>query len=199
MEIGGPLGMFADPATGGNATSFPLPPPSACIGMIESICRFPGVDVEIQAVALCGNITFQSFGYNKSVGPNRKPGLKNSWQVSSTLLKNPVFQIIAILKNNQSKAVKHNNNAHAMQDRFLRRLRKGQSFRTPTLGHREFIAEYVGEPKTPVNTSLNFEITAFPFGNLLFGANFRKLVVKNGVAIYDEKYQASLDNGLLSL
>jgi len=204
MEISGPLGMFPDPATGGNSTSLPIPPPSACVGIIESICRFPGVDVQIQAVAVCSpKIVFQSLDYNNSSGNERKLELikkQSSWQVSATILKNPTFQIIATLRNNHKTGVKPNNNAHAMQDRFLRRLKKGQSFRTPTLGHREFIAEYCGKPRTSINTKLNLEIAAFPFGNAFSGFAFRKQELKNGIAIFEKHYQPSIDeHGCLTL
>jgi len=199
MEISGQFGMFPDPSTGGNSASYPIPPPSACIGMIESVCRFPCVDVEIKAVGICSEeIAFQSFDYNNSSAGGRKTTLIESqspWQLSTTILRNPIFQIIAILRNSPNGNSKLNNNAHAMQDRFMRRLKKGQNFRTPTLGQRELIAEYCGVPRTPINTSLNLEIVSFPIGNVFSpsGVIFRRQSLEKGIAVYEKGYKPSFN------
>ena len=52
------------------------------------------------------------------------------------------------------------NYAHALQDRFMRRLRHGRSHYTPTLGWKEFVPDYFGPLRegTQRDTSVDMEL-----------------------------------------
>lgn len=190
------FGSFPDPSSGGNPTSLPFPPESACEGIIKSIAYFKQVQIDIIAIGICNSISFERYDFNNYKTSSKKSSLcvkgeEGTWQVKSTILSNPIFQIFASFTNYYES----NNNAHAMQDRFNRRLKQQRSFRTVTLGAREFMANYVGLPRTPINTDIDLEIKCFPRGNIFDDTplKFSSIQVKNGVVVFDDKYKNGKD------
>lgn len=146
LEVSGDFGMFAEPGTGSEAVSHPLPPASACQGMIQSIAFSKRVDFEIIAVATCSKPQFTSYKYN-SVNALKK-GRLEPLQVFESVLYRPSFQIIALLRGNQFIAGA--NYAHHTQEVYFRRLRFGQSYHPVSIGRKEFMASYYGVPTKTV-------------------------------------------------
>lgn len=146
MEISGNFGMFADPLSGSEAVSYALPPESACRGMLTSITLNKKVDVDVVAVATCTKPEYTNYKFNSVAA------VKNSTvvplQVTESVLFRPCFQIIAFLRPNQF--VQGKNHPHFNQEIFFRRLRYGQSYGTPCLGRKEFVASYYGVPRSQV-------------------------------------------------
>ena len=156
MEVRGKLGMFARPDTGSEPSSYSVPPPSACQGMIESICRIRGTKVNVVAIGVCSPPTCLNYSFT-SMSPIRKPStikIDAPCIIRSTVLENPAYQILAIIENDsrvpQPEKYKNINAAHSFQEQFFRRLIRGQKFETTSLGCRNFHASYVGLPVTPI-------------------------------------------------
>jgi CRISPR-associated protein Cas5d len=63
-------------------------------------------------------------------------------QLIATVLANVCFRIYADVRSSGTR--KANNPAHHLHDLFVRRLKRGQCFRTPAMGWREFTCDYWG-------------------------------------------------------
>ena len=157
FEIAGDFGMFADPCTGSESASYPLPPPSACIGMIESCCRIKGVKLEIVAIGVCAKPQYTHYTYNSRSPFRLKDQIEkdNALQLHESVLLRPRFQILALALNTNSKPspakYQNVNCAHSFQNQFFRRLKRGQSYHPVSLGRKEFMATYLGKPITKIN------------------------------------------------
>lgn len=212
FEVAGPLGMFADPASGGDAHSYPVPPPSACTGMLASVDYCHGVIVEIAAVGVCCNPRWTPYSFT-TMSSYRKPEQISKgapYLGRENVLVEPTFQILACLSNApnwQSKPVGRTgttNPAHLMHDHFYRRLRYGRSFRPVCLGRKEMLAAYVGAPRTPVNRSFNTVINAMSSPTFdsrgRFSAPTFKLMVHGGIAQFSphDRLAAEVVNGALT-
>jgi CRISPR-associated protein Cas5d len=153
MEIAGPLAMFARPDTGGTPTSYPAPTWSACKGMFESVAYFSRGNAWINPtrVEVCrhrhqpgGDVRTQSYTTNYG-GPLRKSNVirsGSSFQLFATVLANVCYRIQGEVVGEEPR--NGTNARHHLQSLFQRRLEKGQTFRTPALGWKEFTASYWG-------------------------------------------------------
>lgn len=153
MEIAGPLAMFARPDTGGTPTSYPVPTWSACKGMFEAVAFLARGNAWISPtrVEVCrrrdqagGEIRWQRYTTNYG-GPLRKASVVrtgSSFQLFATILSDVCYRIHGEILGEEPA---HGRNArHHLQDLFQRRLKQGQTFRTPALGWKEFTASYWG-------------------------------------------------------
>lgn len=206
FEVRGPLGMFADPASGSEAISYPLPPASACQGMIESIVRILGVNVHVVAVATCHDPKWNRYTTN-SFTEQRKGDLKQknaALQIRESFLLSPCFHILAILARDYGAVVPNRwrdvNCAHSMQAQFYKRLRRGQSFQPVSLGRRELMADYVGRQVTPIQTDYTTVLPSMVVYSLAKGTICRdvrqNLPIKQGVLCFTDD-EVTVRNGLL--
>lgn len=128
IEVSGKYGMFADPSSGSEAISFEIPPPTACIGMIESIFRSPysEIEIEIVAVGVCSSPKWTPMTFNSCTlaGQKRNRDHYKNLQVHEAVLINPHYQILALFKNKPKYSTPYND-AHASQERFFKRLNRG--------------------------------------------------------------------------
>lgn len=152
FEIEGDFGLFTAPDSGGFKTSYPAPTYSAIKGIIESISFDPDVEVVPLKVYICRPPVFMKMGYNGTHIYNRKESsIKegNASQIEQVVLCRPLYQIEAHLLNRSRSKI---NKAHAFQNRFQKRIRRGQSFAPVFLGVSQFAATYVGpfRPETKV-------------------------------------------------
>ncbi len=176
LEVGGPLGMFADHTSGSDAVSHPLPTPSTCEGIINSIIRVMGVSIHIVAVGTCRMPSWTQYKYNSHT-PLRKSDLVKSGsalQTKETVLLEPRFQILGYLTNKLSQTgvperYKGINCAHSMQEQFFKRLKRGQNFTPTALGRKEFLADYVGPQITAIEHS--FQTVIPSMSNRFFGSD----------------------------
>lgn len=178
LEVAGPLAMFARPDTGAMPVSYPLPTPSACKGLFESIARLSSGDawIEPTAVEICkrvgepgGEIVYQQYATNYG-GPLRKGSQisgGNSFQFFATILVDVCYRLHgAVVARGRERGGR--NSRHYLQDLFNRRLTtQGRCFRTPCLGWSEFTCNYWGpfrdgtngQPsRTEVDMDLNFTV-----------------------------------------
>lgn len=206
FEVGGEFGMFADRFTGSEMTSFPFPPPTACIGIAESILWFKwGVKLKAKAVGVCHMPRWAPFNYNSHTSLRKKDLIRKeaACQIRETVLCGPRFQILMVAQNYDAarfgnptpeKIKFSSNRAHSYQEQFFRRLSRNQSYHSVYLGRKEMLCNYVGMPITPI---VNFN-TIIPSMQRSEFNNFGKvrqdeeresifnLEVKDGVVMYDD-------------
>lgn len=202
LEISGDFGMFADPLSGSEAVSYPLPPISACMGIISSILYVKNAELFIVATATCNFPRWTPTAYN-SFSPKRVIKSEDlALQVRESMLEDPCFQILAFFcsKNNITQPVC---SGHSAQEQFFRRVRRNQCFRYPCLGRKELFAKYWGPPKTPIQQDYSTVIPCM-VQETLKESRINRVVqnnvqVKNGVLKYESNFDVEvvLDNGIL--
>lgn len=183
LEVESIFGMFADPASGSDGRSYPLPPPSACKGIIDSILFDTLTKVDIVGIGTCSFPVHVPYAYN-SCATIRKDNLVvkgNACQIRESVLYHPVFQIIAIVSN----LTNDGNHAHSFQEQFMRRVIRGQSFFPPSMGRKEFLLDFY-RPKNNIFTGFSTVFPSFLFyvfqGEGKVKPDFRQDVeIKNGV------------------
>ena len=162
LEIAGPTAMFTRPDTGAAPISYPVPTYSAAKGMFEAVARYKSAYIRPTKVEICKPIRFEKYVTNYG-GPLRKTNQiagKTSYQLPATILVDVCFRVYGVVEE-ISSAPNGNNHLHALQEIFLRRLRKGQTYYTPVLGWKEFIPSYFGpvrECNTIVQKDINMSI-----------------------------------------
>lgn len=156
MEIAGNSAMWTRPDTGDSPCSYPAPTYSAVRGLFESILWGPAVLVIPQKVELCYAPQFHSYVTNYG-GPLRKGDVikkGNNYQLFATVLIDVCYRLYADVVLNPNKerfpesAIRWDNRTsspgHAYQEIFNRRLKRGQSYATLSLGWSEFTPSYFG-------------------------------------------------------
>src|SRR5262249_23170890 len=201
LEVSGPTAMWARLDTGDAPVSYPVPPRSAARGLFESVVWLQSAQVEPTKVEVCAPLLYHTYTTNYG-GPLRKgEQVKkgNNYQLIATVLVNVCYRIYAEVRphacpvdelSEPAQAWVGVNGAHAYQEMFERRLRRGQFHRTPCLGWQEFVPDYLGpfRPETRVHEDLTFILpsmldTVFPEqGRVLPAPRFRQNVrIEKGV------------------
>lgn len=185
LEISGPTAMWTRPDTGDVPVSYPAPTYGAVKGIFECILLSDWAEVVPTKVEVCRPIQFHVYNTNYG-GPLRKRDditAGNSHQLLATVLTNVCYRLYARLESvpshytkrgeaeRKSQQIGTTNGAHAYQERFSRRLKRGELHYTPCLGWKEFVPDYVGEfrPETAACPDINIVIpsmlkTCFPDG-----------------------------------
>lgn len=171
LEISGSTAMWTRPDTGDCPVSYPAPTYSACKGIIESILWGPAVQVIPTRVEICSPLQYHNYQTNYG-GPLRKSSVVASgggFQLLSTVLVDVCYRIYAeVIPLGRSESARISDSArrwdanttspgHAFQEIFKRRLKRGQCFHIPSLGWKEFTADYFGSFRetTTVQSDLN--------------------------------------------
>ena len=204
IDVSGPLAMFARPDTGAVPTSYPVPTWSAAKGIFESIALLADGAACITPTRVAvlrrqgdrgGEVRYQRYTTNYG-GPLRKGSSVSSgagMQFFATVLSDVHFRI-------WGEAVRRvrrpqNNPAHHLKALFDRRLKRGECFRTPSLGWKEFTCSYWGVPRDDfeVDTDLNLVIPSMlvnMWSEAVDGtyAPFfaQDVAVQNGVLVYPQ-------------
>ena len=204
IEISGPTAMWTRPDTGDAPVSYPAPTFSAAKAIFESIVWLKNAEVVPAKVDICSPLVFHTYSTNYG-GPLRKSRIMrsgSSYQLLATVLVNVCYRICADVRPDQvpddrlserARRYLRRNGAHAYQEIFARRLRKGQCHTVPCLGWKEFVPDYVGpfREHTQVCTGIDTVIPSmlwqvFPSGK--YGAwqpTFRQNVkITKGVLDY---------------
>lgn len=161
FEISGPAAMFNRPDAGASFISYPAPTYSAAKGMFESIARLKSAYIRPTKVEICRPINFHRYTTNYG-GPLRKGSQITGgtpYQLIAVILSDVCYRLYGTVEAT-SPAPGPTNHLHALQEMFLRRLERGQSFRTPCLGWSEFVPDYVGpfRADTKVETSATMDL-----------------------------------------
>lgn len=156
MEIAGDTALWTRPDSGDSPCSYPAPTYSAVRALFEGILWGPAVLVIPRKVELCTPPQFHSYATNYG-GPLRSlKSLKggNNYQLFATVLVDVRYRLYADVIVNPKKKIlpekavawdrRTTSPGHAYQEIFNRRLKRGQSYATLSLGWGEFTASYVG-------------------------------------------------------
>jgi CRISPR-associated protein Cas5d len=157
MEIAGNTAMWTRPDTGDCPVTYPAPTDSAVPARFVSVLWGPAVEIVPLKAEVCAPIQYHSYCTNYG-GPLRsdtaiKKG--NNYQLFATVLIDVCYKLYAEVRPNyqknglpeKAKAWDSNTTSpgHAYQSIFQRRLKRGQSYATLSLGWSEFTPSYVGE------------------------------------------------------
>ena len=163
MEIAGNTAMWTRPDTGDSPCSYPAPTYSAVRGLFESILWGPAVLIIPRKVELCSVPQFHSYATNYG-GPLRisdaiKKG--NNYQLFATVLTDVCYRVYAdVIPNPKKERLPESarnwdrqttSPGHAYQEIFNRRLKRGQSYATLSLGWSEFTPSYFGPFRDTTN------------------------------------------------
>lgn len=156
MEVAGNTAMWTRPDTGDCPCSYPAPTYSAVKGIFEDILWGPAIKIIPTKVEICNPIQFHSYVTNYG-GPLRKSDTIRkdaNYQLFATVLIDVCYKFYATVIANDSKELfdskargwdaRTTSPGHAYQAIFNRRLKRGQTFSTVSLGWSEFTASYVG-------------------------------------------------------
>lgn len=179
LEVAGRAAMFARPDTGGTPTSYPVPTWSAAKAIFESIAFLVDGAAWIcpTKVQICrpvgqpgGTVHYQRYTTNYG-GPLRKSDLFNkgtarggsSMQVFASILSEVCYRLHGTVIGAPGGQI---DRRHHLCDLFVRRIARGQCFRTPCLGWSEFTCSYWGpfrEGQTEADQALSLEIPSMLF------------------------------------
>ncbi len=157
LEISGPTAMWTRPDTGDAPVSYLGPTYAAVKGIFETIHYLQFVEVIPKRVEICRPIIFHTYNTNYG-GPLRKSRVMqigSGYQLLATVLINVCYKLYAVAREYpaaQGKATRKSEEwrnrttspAHAYQEMFSRRLKKGQWHDMPFLGWKEFVPDYLG-------------------------------------------------------
>jgi len=209
FEIAGSTALWARVDTGDSPSTYPAPTYSATKSMFESILWGPAILVIPTKVEICAPLRYHSYVTNYG-GPLRSPrSVKkgNNYQLYATVLTDVCYRLYAdVIPNpNKSKlpdkAAKWDSDTtspgHAYQNIFFRRLKRGQSYASLSLGWSEFTPSYFGPFRegTKVCTEISDILIpsmlreVFPEGyKSAYKAIYDTDVwIKDGVLIYPER------------
>ncbi|HEY1684049.1 MAG TPA: CRISPR-associated protein Cas5, partial [Tepidisphaeraceae bacterium] len=154
LEISGPTAMWTRPDTGDTPVSYPVPTYSAVKGIFESILWLQSAEVIPEKAEVCRPIVYHNYTTNYG-GPLRKGKSMDAnvpYQLIASVLVNVCYRLyasvvsdLAGLGTGQGPEAKGcTNGAHAYQELFERRLKRGECHSILCLGWKEFVPDYVG-------------------------------------------------------
>lgn len=189
--------MWTRPDSGDSPCSYPAPTYSAVRGLFESVLWGPAVLVIPRKVELCSVPQYHSYVTNYG-GPLRSATAirnGNNYQLFATVLVDVCYRLYADVIPNPEKGTmpqnalswdrKTTSPGHAYQAIFNRRLERGQSYATLSLGWSEFTPSYFGPIRK--TTQVCEELPDIHIPSMLRG------VFQNG---YRSAFQAVYDTDL---
>lgn len=197
LEISGNTAIWTRPDSGDCPCSYPAPTYSAARGIFESVLWGPDVLVIPTRVEICAPLQYHSYATNYG-GPLRSStSIRNgsNYQLFATVLTDVCYRLYANVVANPNRQIlpksaldwdkKTTSPGHAYQAIFNRRLMRGQSFGTLSLGWSEFTASYFGPFRK--STRVNEELPDIYIPSMLRG------VFQNG---FHSPYRAVYDTDL---
>jgi len=197
FEISGPMAMFTRPDTGSTPISYSVPTWSAIKGMFESVARMQQAYIHPTFVEICRPVRFERYvtNYGGPLRNSKQVANNNNFQLIATVLVDVCYRVFGDVRQLED-TVNDVNWAHALQDRFMRRLRHGHFFYTPVLGWREFVPDYFGplRPETHRDKNVNFVLPSLlrsvfsePVNGSVKPCYQQNVVIRDGTLYYDRK------------
>ena len=207
IKVEGDFACFTMPDLKVERMTYPCMTPSAARGILDCILWKPEFQWYVRRILVLNPVQFFSIKRNEinskqgrnpivvdEVGSDGKP--KYRAQRNSIVLKNvayiieaSVYQKQASDKNRPEKYVGRKGVNADRDGIFIRRVKKGQCWRRPYLGTREFSAEFMEPDGTEKSTS-----ETIPIGSMLFDIFYDKDGRPEPVFFYD----VAVKNGVLN-
>lgn len=189
VKVTGEFACFTRPDLKVERMTYPCMTPSAARGILDSILWKPEFQWYVRRIIVLNPVKFFSVKRNEI---NSKQGRNpiviedRRAQRNSIILKEVAYIIEASV---YQKEKSDNNPPRKYIEMFRRRVRKGQCFRRPYLGTREFYAEFTEPDGTeqPITEPI-------PIGSMLFDIFYDESGKPSPLFFYDAK----LDNGILN-
>lgn len=159
FEIAGPAAIFTRPDTGSSFVSYPGPTYSAAKGMFDCVARWKTAHINPTRVEICKPLQWHRYATNYG-GPLRKGNQLaqgSSYQLYATILIDVCYKVYGVIAES-ARAPGGNNQSHALQALFNRRLSQGRFYSTPCLGWKEFVPQYFGPLRPTTNALPDIEI-----------------------------------------
>jgi CRISPR-associated protein Cas5d len=144
VKLSGDYALFNDITTPVERYTYPVPTFSAIKGCLESIYWKPEFEWQIISIQVLNEIKHQTFIRNEvlnqkvSLDKNFSGIVNNRTQRSGRVLLNPEYIVTAkIVQKEHDQA-----NIHKHYEIFNRRIVKGQCFRQPYFGQKEFVCYF---------------------------------------------------------
>ena len=204
LEVWGPFALFSRPELHVERVSYDVPTPSAARGIIESVYWHPGMLWKIRRIYVLSPIKFTNIRRNEvtskishlsvkaaMLGKEGKTYIVTSQQIAqraSMVLRDVHYVIEAEFFMTDRAAP--SDNPGKFQDIVTRRIEKGQCFRTPCFGCREFPAHFRAWPGGPIPTIQESRDLGF----ILYDFDYSD--PKNITPLY---FHAKMENGVINV
>ena len=200
IKVWGEYACFTRPDLKVERMTYPCMTPSAARGILDSILWKPEFTWHVQKIFVLNPVKFASIKRNEI---KKKQGIvpiiieEDRAQRNSIILKDVAYIIEASIFQKEFDA---NNPTKKYIEIFNRRVRKGQCWRRPYLGTREFAAEFA--PANENDTALKVDI---PVGSMFLDMwydvkgipqpkFFYDVAVRNGVLNCSKEYEQILSS-----
>lgn len=198
LKVTGEFACFTRPDLKVERMSYPCMTPSAARGILEAILWKPEFQWYIRKVIVLNPIKFASIKRNeisKKQNPKGEPIeiTENRVQRNSIVLKDVGYIIEASVFVDEDLIIKTKGNGHPVtvkkyREMFERRVKKGQCWHQPSLGTREFAADF----SLPDEQDTPLDIT-YPIGSMLYDMYYD--LKGNATPLFF--YDVAIKNGIL--
>lgn len=181
IKVDGEFACFTRPDLKVERMSYPCMTPSAARGILESILWKPEFQWYVRRIIILKPINYFSIKRNEiknKQGKNEIVIEDARTQRSSIILKDVSYIIEASVCQKKFDTI---NTPKKYSEMFKRRVSKGQCYRRPFLGTREFSAEF----STPTLHDKPLENLTIPIGSMLFDIFYDEKAKPSPVFFYD--------------
>ena len=204
LEVWGPYALFSRPELKVEKVSYDVPTPSAARGIVEAVYFHPGLRWHIDRIYVLNPISFTSIRRNEVLSKISARNVRQAAQGGrqelylaapqeivqrSSLLLQDVHYVIEAHFEMTSKAAP-SDNPGKFQDIVTRRMEKGQCYRKPYFGCREFSASFRRWAGGPIETIHETR----DLGLMLYDFDYTD--PQNITPTY---FRAKLENGILNV
>lgn len=150
VEAGGDWACFTRPEMNSERVSYPVMTPPAAVGLLSSVFWKPQMRWVIERIEVLAPVAWTTFRRNESGSAITRDHMSKGYlDVDDTVQQRMTTMLRDVRYRIHAKVWVHpearEQDPAKWRDQFLRRVQRGQSFRTPFLGMREFHAD-VSEP-----------------------------------------------------
>jgi CRISPR-associated protein Cas5d len=194
VKVKGEYACFTRPDLKVERMTYPCMTPSAARGILDSILWKPEFQWYVRKIIVLNPVKFISLKRNEINSKQGKTPIiieDRRAQRNSIILKDAAYIIEASIF---QKEIEVKNPPKKYVEMFRRRVKKGQCWRRPFLGTREFAAEFMEVSNTdkPDQSLLDSPI---PIGSMLFDIFYEESGKPSPLFFYD----AAVKNGILEL
>ena len=198
VKVWGEFACFTRPDLKVERMTYPCMTPSAARGVLDAILWKPEFAWHIQRILVLKPVKFFSVKRNEiNCKQGKEPIVveERRAQRNSIVLRDVAYIIEAMIYQKTPDAA---NPSKKYVEMFTRRVRKGQCWRRPYLGTREFAGEFAPAEKTDIPTKEDIPIGSM-FLDMWYDENglpmpkfFHEVAVRNGVLDCEKAYQQIL-------